>query len=268
VAYSGDDERFEYVYKFVSSKRMRRDRSKAARAHNKTLLTDGDLYVARFTGDSPAAEITGTGLLPSDGAFDGGGEWLPLVKDGVSRVAGMSVAEVLVFTRLAADKVGATKMDRPEDIEPNPATGKVYLALTNNSNRGRPGFAAADEANPRTPNREGHVPAICEFLGRGIDGGCVGEFRKHHQTHVEKRLVALDRAVVRGDRHAPRKQVDDLVLVLAVYLGVRHHGAGGAFGAFLLGYFLDTFSGTLLGVHAFAPHRRPGRSASTTPCTG
>ena len=129
VAYSGDDERFEYVYKFVSSRRMRRDDTRAARAHNKTLLTEGDLYVARFTGDSPAAEITGTGALPADGAFDGGGEWLPLVEGGVSKVAGMSVAEVLVFTRVAADRVGATKMDRPEDIEPHPVTGKVYLAL-------------------------------------------------------------------------------------------------------------------------------------------
>ena len=162
VAYSGDDERFEYVYKFVSTKRMRRDRSAAARAHNKTLLASGDLYVARFTGDSPAAEIDGTGRVPADGAFDGSGEWLPLVERGVSKVPGMTVAEVLVFTRLAADLVGATKMDRPEDIQPNPATGKVYVALTNNTNRGRPGFAGADEANPRTPNREGHVLELTE----------------------------------------------------------------------------------------------------------
>lgn len=46
--------------------------------------------------------------------------------------------------------------------------------------------------------------------------------------------------------------VPDLILVLAVYLGVRHPGVGGACGAFLLGYFLDTFSGTILGVNAFA----------------
>ena len=162
VAYSGDDERFEYVYKFVSKKRMRHDATRAARAHNKTLLAEGDLYVAKFTGDSPPAEITGTGALPADGAFDGSGEWLPLVQAGVSKVAGMSVAEVLVFTRLAADKVGATKMDRPEDVEPNPATGKVYIALTNNTNRGRAGFAGVDEANPRTPNREGHVLELTE----------------------------------------------------------------------------------------------------------
>lgn len=162
VAYSGDDERFEYVYKFISRKTMRTDSAPGARAHNKTLLTEGDLYVARFTGDSPAEEITGTGSLPADGAFDGGGQWLPLVEGGVSQVPGMSVAEVLVFTRIAADRVGATKMDRPEDIEPNPATGVVYLALTNNTNRGRPGHSGVDEANPRATNREGHVLELIE----------------------------------------------------------------------------------------------------------
>jgi rod shape-determining protein MreD len=46
--------------------------------------------------------------------------------------------------------------------------------------------------------------------------------------------------------------VPNLILVLAVYLGLRHHGVGGVAGAFVLGYFLDTFSGTLLGVHAAA----------------
>lgn len=162
VAYSGDDERFEYVYKFVSAKTYRGDNGPGARAHNKALLSEGDLYVARFTGDSPAAEIDGTGRVPSDGAFDGGGEWLPLVVGGQSKVAGMSVAEVLVFTRLAADKAGATKMDRPEDVEPNPVSGKVYVALTNNTNRGTGSNARADEANPRITNRDGHVLELTE----------------------------------------------------------------------------------------------------------
>ncbi|MET9867653.1 PhoX family protein, partial [Streptomyces sp. NPDC006386] len=129
VVYTGDDERFDYFYKFVSSKRMKRGTSRAVREHNLSLLDEGTLYVAKLTGDSPAIEIDGTGKLPSDGEFDGSGEWIPLATataDGaVSHVEGMSAEEVFVFTRLAGDKVGATKMDRPEDIEPNPVTGKV-----------------------------------------------------------------------------------------------------------------------------------------------
>ncbi|KMS67357.1 phosphatase, partial [Streptomyces regensis] len=65
--------------------------------------------------------------------------------------------EVYVYTRLAADKVGATKMDRPEDIEPNPVNGRIYAALTNNTDRGASGEARADEPNPRNGNKNGHV---------------------------------------------------------------------------------------------------------------
>jgi secreted PhoX family phosphatase len=162
VAYMGDDERFDYVYKFVSSRTMRSGNSEGARRHNKTLLTEGSLYVARFTGDSPAAEIDGSGAVPSDGAFDGRGEWVPLVVDGRSAVEGMSVEEVLVYTRVAADRVGATKMDRPEDVEPNPVTGRVYVACTNNTSRGPGAVEAATEPNPRTTNRDGHVVEIVE----------------------------------------------------------------------------------------------------------
>jgi hypothetical protein len=154
----GDDERFDYIYKFVSDKRMRR----GDRAHNLTLLDSGTLYVAKLTGDSPADEIDGTGTMPSDGAFDGTGQWIPLVRGKRSLVPGMTVDQVLVHTRLAADTVGATKMDRPEDIERNPVDGKVYVALTNNSNRGSAGRAPADEANPRNGNKHGHVLAITE----------------------------------------------------------------------------------------------------------
>ncbi|MCT2361015.1 PhoX family phosphatase [Kocuria marina] len=162
VAYSGDDEKFEYIYKFVSSRKYR----KGDKAHNMKLLSEGDLYVARLRGNSQAPEITGTGQLPRDGEFDGTGEWLPLLKGGKSMVRGMSVEEVLVYTRLAADKAGATKMDRPEDVEPNPHTGKVYAALTNNSDRGKPGKADVDEANPRTGNRDGYILELTERNNR------------------------------------------------------------------------------------------------------
>ncbi|MFH8802348.1 PhoX family protein [Streptomyces sp. NPDC017936] len=170
VVYSGDDERFDYFYKFVSSKRMKHGTSRAVREHNLSLLDEGTLYVARLTGDSPALEIDGTGKLPSDGEFDGGGEWIPLAtataKGAVSHVEGMTAEEVFVFTRLAGDKVGATKMDRPEDIEPNPVTGKVYVALTNNTNRGVGSNAKADEANPRNANKHGHVLELTERWNR------------------------------------------------------------------------------------------------------
>ncbi|MFJ8047859.1 PhoX family protein [Streptomyces luteogriseus] len=170
VVYSGDDERFDYFYKFVGGKRMKRGSSRSVREHNLSLLDEGTLYVARLTGDSPALEIDGTGKLPEDGEFDGGGEWIPLAtataEGAVSHVDGMSAEEVFVFTRLAGDKVGATKMDRPEDIEPNPVTGKVYVALTNNTNRGVGSNARADEANPRSANKHGHVLELTERWNR------------------------------------------------------------------------------------------------------
>ncbi|GAB3506038.1 PhoX family protein [Amycolatopsis cihanbeyliensis] len=157
VAYSGDDERFEYIYKFVSSGRMKRGHGRAARGHNMTLLDHGTLYVGRFTGDSPASEIDGSGRLPADGEFDGSGEWIPLAEDDRSFVPGMTAEEVYVFTREAADRVGATKMDRPEDIQVHPRTGRVYCALTNNTERGQRGKEGATEPNPRDGNRHGQV---------------------------------------------------------------------------------------------------------------
>ncbi len=167
AVYSGDDERFDYIYKFVSKGRYKPGRSAHARRHNMNLLDEGTLYVARFTGDSPDSEIDGSGRLPSDGEFDGRGEWIALASGNTSFVPGFTAEEVYVFTRLAADAVGATKMDRPEDIEPNPVTGRVYAALTNNSDRGATGAAGADEANPRDGNRNGHV---LEWEEDGGDG--------------------------------------------------------------------------------------------------
>ncbi|WP_181783767.1 PhoX family protein, partial [Pseudonocardia pini] len=151
VAYLGDDERFDYVYKFVSAETMQNGQSRRAREHNLSLLSDGTLYVARFTGDGA-----------QDGEFDGTGEWVALASGTTSFVPGMSAEEVYVFTREAGDRVGATKMDRPEDVEPHPRTGKVYLALTNNTDRGKAGKAGPDEANPRADNKHGHVIELTE----------------------------------------------------------------------------------------------------------
>ncbi|REE62247.1 hypothetical protein BX257_4863 [Streptomyces sp. 3212.3] len=170
VVYSGDDERFDYFYKFVGSKRMRHGNSRSAREHNLSLLEEGTLYVAKLTGDSPATDIDGSGKLPGDGEFDGSGTWIPLATatahGAVSHVEGMSAEEVFVFTRLAGDKVGATKMDRPEDIQPSPHTGKVYVVLTNNTNRGKAGSPAADEANPLSGNKHGHILELTERHNR------------------------------------------------------------------------------------------------------
>ncbi len=183
TAYMGDDERFEYLYKFVSMRKMWLADGARARRHNATLLDHGTLYVARLTGDTEG-QIDGSGELPSDEAFDGRGEWIPLVTGDRSHVPGMSAEEVLVHTRLAADKVGATKMDRPEDVEQNPVNGRVYAALTNNSER-TPGHLSSSnptgvvEANPRavslvagtgglvsaSGNRNGHVLELQEAGG-------------------------------------------------------------------------------------------------------
>ncbi|QZT57053.1 PhoX family protein [Mycolicibacterium austroafricanum] len=167
VAYTGDDERFDYMYKFVSSRKVQPGKDPAAMANNMAILDEGTLYVAKLSSDIPANEIDGSGKLPTAGAFRGTGTWLPLLRSGPngraeSLVDGITAQEVAVFTRMAADKVGATKMDRPEDFEANPATGKVYVALTNNSKRGAEGEAAADASNPRNDNKSGQILEITD----------------------------------------------------------------------------------------------------------
>ncbi|WP_197375952.1 PhoX family protein [Mycolicibacterium baixiangningiae] len=167
VAYTGDDERFDYLYKFVSSKKIRPGRDTAAMAHNTTILDEGTLYVAKLSSDIPANEIDGSGTLPKKGAFSGTGTWLPLLKSGPngqteSLVGGITAQEVAVFTRMAADKAGATKMDRPEDVEAHPKTGKIYVALTNNDERGAPGEQGVDAANPRNDNKSGQILEITD----------------------------------------------------------------------------------------------------------
>jgi secreted PhoX family phosphatase len=165
VAYMGDDERFDYLYKFVSEKKYIKSDAPWARKHNLSLLESGTLYVAKVTGDSPATEIDGTGKLPTDGKFDGKGVWIKLVSGNRSFVPGMTAQDVLINTRFAGDAVGATKMDRPEDVQPSLRTGKIYAAMTNNTNRGVGTNPAADEANPRNANKHGHIFELTEDCG-------------------------------------------------------------------------------------------------------
>ncbi|HIW95843.1 MAG TPA: PhoX family phosphatase [Candidatus Corynebacterium gallistercoris] len=169
VAYSGDDSRFEYIYKFVSSRKMRSGNSPEDREENMKILDEGTLYVATFEGNSD--DFSESGELPEDGAYDGTGKWIKLVtvkEDGSaeSHVDGMSAEEVIVYTRLAGDEVGATKMDRPEDVEPHPTTGNVYVALTNNKYRGanREGKndAPIAEYAPIKENKNGLVMEIID----------------------------------------------------------------------------------------------------------
>lgn len=170
AVYMGDDSRGEYIYKWVSAANWSEaDTQPSDRiATGAKYLDAGTLYVAKFNAD-------------------GSGQWLPLTIDnpairGYAGYAFADQADVVVNARLAADAVGATKMDRPEWCATHPTTGEVYFTLTNNSNRklepSGSSQMALDAANPRSysdsyaggaagapGNLNGHIVRVAETGG-------------------------------------------------------------------------------------------------------
>ncbi|MGR3570610.1 PhoX family protein [Brevirhabdus sp.] len=144
VVYMGDDERGEFIYRYVSNASWKKGEPTDG------LLSDGTLYVARFNDDQT-------------------GEWLALTPE----TTGMPIEEMLIFARMAGSKVGATTMDRPEWIAANPLRAEAYCALTNNKNRGVKPNAGGDETpvggpNPREANNFGQ---IVRWRPKGEDHG-------------------------------------------------------------------------------------------------
>ena len=146
VVYMGDDDYFEYMYRFVSARPTTRPTRPPARICSTTACS-------RSRASTPTARMT----------------WLPLVHGQGKLTAENGFAdqaEVLLKTRLAADALGATPMDRPEDIETNPVTGRVYAVMTKNKKRDQ---AKLNPANTRPENMWGHIVELIPPGGRGAD---------------------------------------------------------------------------------------------------
>ncbi|MEO1677325.1 MAG: PhoX family phosphatase [Pseudomonadota bacterium] len=150
VVYMGDDERGEFMYKWVSTGVY------TAGGDTSTLLSDGQLYVARFDEDMT-------------------GEWVALTPDAT----GMDAAHISIFTRTAASAVGATTMDRPEWIAVNPTATEGYCCLTNNSRRG----ATNDDGSVRT-NAGGDPMTVNAVNPRETNNyGQIVRWKPHNSDH-------------------------------------------------------------------------------------
>lgn len=186
VVYMGDDERFEYIYKFVSADKIK----KGGYAANKNILDTGTLYVAKFNDK-------------------GRGAWIELTQgiNGLTELAGFATqADVVIKCRQAADVVGATKMDRPEWIAVHPQTQEVFVTLTNNALRGQEGRQPSDqvnESNPRADNQMGHILRWQEGEGAQSDAASL-QFRWMHFALAGDPLASkvVHQGTITGDAYA------------------------------------------------------------------
>lgn len=161
IAYMGDDKKFQCVYKFISKGSY----NAADRAGNMDLLDEGTLYAARFDADGTGRWIEMR-------------YWPRLAEDGLGDLKDDS--GVLIELRNVAKELGATAMDRPEDVEANPLTGRVYVMLTKNKKR------ELDETNPANPRANNRWGQILEILPPGADGN-----RDHWSKSFDWELMVL-----------------------------------------------------------------------------
>lgn len=176
AVYMGDDARNEYIYKFVSDTAWSAtDANPVDRiATGAKYLDSGKLFVAKFNSD-------------------GSGQWIELnlaaIPSSYTAYTFADEADIRINCRLAADAVGATKMDRPEWCATHPTSGEIYFTLTNNSNRrvaptaGSTTQLAPDSANPRaysdvkgTSTQQGNVNGHILRVKEGSGGGAAAAF--------------------------------------------------------------------------------------------
>lgn len=229
--YMGDDERNEYIYKFVCAGIYDPDQPAAAR----DFLDEGVLHVARFT--------------PHPSSHPGGfqGHWIPLLPDTDSVIEDVHVpgrrlklrelplfasptgndrdvlARILIQTRQAADAVGATMMDRPEWMalrtyfDPQATPGslptyndarplEIYCSLTNNNHRGGGGQYPVTSVNPADGSAaagSSHPPVdVANPRPDNLFGHIIRWREQDHQ--VTATLFEWDLFVLAGDSRSKR----------------------------------------------------------------
>lgn len=163
VIYMGDDTAYEHLYRFVSTDAYVPGESE----RNKDLLDSGELSAAQFDDEGGLRWIVlkqGVGALVAENGFH-------------------SQVDVLIDARRAAHLMGATPMDRPEDVEVSHHGDTVYVCLTKNRTRGIGDKPKPDSANPRSENRCGHIIEIKPPKVNGV--------AQHHAERMDWDILLL-----------------------------------------------------------------------------